>query len=251
MFVTELDPLAGNVVMQLDRSIAFMIVDRLLGGAGTGKSDRATNVTEIEILLLEEIGSGLIQELTSAWEQVAQLKATRCDVVLSPGQVQGVLPTEVSLVIRHDMRLFNQRGKLSICLPASTLEPLMPRLNARLLFANPRNNTGIDLRDDLAEQIENAKLNLRVEIGKASVSMGDLVALEAGDIIRLDTGAHEPMTVLIEDRPCFLATPGQKSGHMAVRIADYVDQHALHLITSLGTDVQYDTDEGADGYGEE
>jgi flagellar motor switch protein FliM len=238
LFVTELDPLVGNVIMQMDRTLAFMIVDRLLGGSGTAKSDRGSNVTEIEILLLEEIGRGLFNELTSAWEQVAQLSATRCDVILSPGQVQGVLPTEVSLVIRHDIRMFNQRGKISICLPASTLEPLMPRLNARLLFANPRNNAGLDLRDDLASQIENARLDVHVEIGSAHVRVSELTALEVGDIIRLDSGAHDPLLVKIQDRDCFLAQPGQKAGHMAVRIVDYVDQHALTMITGMNIDTE-------------
>lgn len=252
MFVTQLEPLAGNVVMQMDRNLTLMIVDRLLGGAGTAKSDRGTNVTEIEMLLMEEIGRGLFNELTSAWEQVAQLSSPRCEVVLQPSQVQGVLPTEVSLVIRHDIRLFNQRGKISICLPASTLEPLMPRLNARLLFANPRNNSGVDLREDLAGQIENARLNVRVEIGSAQVRVSDLIALEVGDIIRLDNGAHDPLLVMIEDRNCFLAQPGQKAGHLAVRIVDYADQRALAMLAEMGIEGGIEMELGDDAtYGQE
>lgn len=231
LFVSELEPLAGSVVMHLDRSLALMIIDRLLGGAGIARAERGGGMTEIEMLILEDLGRGFFNELTSAWEQVAQLTSTRCEVVLSSQQVQGVLPTEVALVIRHDIRMFNHRGKLSICLPASTLEPLMPRLNARLLFANPRTANGDETRLDLAAQLENAALNVRVEVGRATVRFRELMALERGDIIRLDSSVHEPLLVHVEDRERFYAQPGQRAGHLAVRIVDYVDDSDLQLLT--------------------
>jgi flagellar motor switch protein FliM len=227
LFSSELEPLRGNVLIQIDRPIALMIVDRLLGGPGVAKIERGGgNLTEIEMLLLEDLGKGLFQEFTNAWEQVANLQSTRCDVVLSSQQVQGALPSEVALVIRHDLRLFNAKGKITICLPASTIEPLMPRLNARLLFANPRSGSGSQTEDDLATQLALAALTMSVEIGRATVRVSDLFALEVGDIIRLDSAAYSPLAVRVEDRETFLAQPGQKNGQLAVRIVDYAEDLA-------------------------
>jgi flagellar motor switch protein FliM len=224
LFVSELDPLAGSVVIQMDRALALMIVDRLLGGPGIAKLDRGgTTLTEIEMLLLEDLGNGLYSEFIGAWEQVAQLRSERCEVVLSPQQVQGVLPTEVALVIRHDVRIAGYKGKLTICLPASTLEPLMPRLNARLLFANPRTAGGVETERDLAAQLENAPLTVRAEVGRATVKVADLFALEIGDTIRLDGSAHAPLVVRVEDEMRFLAQPGQRGGQLAVRIVAITD----------------------------
>lgn len=224
MFVSELDPLSGNVVLQLDRTLALMLVDRLLGGPGVARTDRGTaNITEIEMLLLEDLGKGLFAEFVNAWEQVTPLRATRCEVALSPQQVQGVLPTEVALVIRHDIRMASFKGKLSICLPASTIEPLMPRLNARLLFANPRTSGGNETQQNLALQLESAPLTVRAEIGRATVRVEDLFALEVGDVIRLDTTAHSPLLVRVEDRARYLAQPGQRAGQLAVRIIAATD----------------------------
>jgi flagellar motor switch protein FliM len=231
LFVTELEPLTGSVVIQLDRQIALTIVDRLLGGPGVARMDRGpAAITEIEMLLLEDLAKGLFGEFVNAWEQVANLRATRCEVALSPLQVQGVMPTEVALVIRHEVRMYNTKGKLTICLPASTLEPLMPRLNARLLFANPRSASGSQSELHLMHQLASAPLTVRVEIGKAQVRVDDLYALEVGDIIRLDTPTHTPMIVRVEDRACFLGQPGQRSGQLSVRIVDYVEDEAMEFV---------------------
>lgn len=227
MFVSELAPLSGSVVVQLDRQLAMMIIDRLLGGAGTPRQERGGGaLTEIELLLLEDLGKGLFRELVNAWEQVAQLQAERCEVALSAQQVQGALPTEVALVIRHEVRLFNAKGKLTICLPASTLEPLLPRLNARLLFANPRTTAGSVSEQHLLGQLNGAALTVRVELGKTHVRVDDLMALEVGDIVRLDTPAGSPFMLRVENRACFLAQPGQRNGQRAVRIVDYAEEDA-------------------------
>ncbi len=224
MFVSELDPLPGNVIFQMDRNLALVTVDRLLGGEGTGKHDRGNApVTEIEMLLLEDLGRGLIGEFIAAWDQVAPLQLSRCDVALSPPQIQGALPTGVAVILRHDVRMLEAKGKLTICLPASTLEPLMPRLNARLLFANLRPQTGDGSTQALIEQMENALLTLRVEVGRATLRIAELLTLEVGDVIRLDSAANSPFVVKAGDRDAFLAQPGQQAGHLAVRIVDFVD----------------------------
>ncbi len=225
LYVAELEPLVGRVVIQVDLALALSVIDRMLGGPGFSGQERATGaVTEIEMLLLQDIGAGIFAELTSAWEQVEKLTAVHPEVALSPMQVQGLLPSEVALVIYHDVRLFNEQGKISICLPASTLEPVMPRLNARLLFANPRTTSGDESERDIAAQLENVALTVRVELGRTTVRVADLLALEPGDIIRLDSSVDEPVPVFVEDRHCYLGNPGVLNGYQAVRIVDRADR---------------------------
>lgn len=218
--LAELEPLVGRVLLQLDFGTASRIIDRMLGGAGDERPSFASaSVTEIELSLLQDLGDGLFRELASAWDQVVKLQPSRCEVVLAAQQLQGILPSEIVLLVRHTVRLFDTQGELTVTLPASTLEPIMPRLNARVLFANPRRTATNDSIADLTAQLHDVPLRLRVEIGRATLTVAELLELDVGDVLLLDAPVSRPLPVFVEDEPCFLAFPGRRGRSFAVRVA--------------------------------
>jgi flagellar motor switch protein FliM len=220
LYLAELEPLVGRVIVQLDFGIASRIIDRMLGGAGEERpSFTSATVTEIELSLLQDVGNGIFSELVGAWDHVVKLQPSRCEVVLSAQQLQGMLPSEIVLLVRHDVRLFDGQGAITVVLPASTLEPIMPRLNARVLFANPRRTTGSESIADLAAQLQEVPLRVRVEIGRTVLTVAELLALDAGDVVWFDAPVTRPVLVYVEDEPCFLGFAGRRGRSLAVRIA--------------------------------
>ncbi|MBO9350898.1 MAG: FliM/FliN family flagellar motor switch protein [Thermomicrobium sp.] len=218
--IAELEPLVGRIVLEIDFATASRLVDRMLGGAGEERPPfTATTITEIELLLLRELGNGLFGELAAAWEQVIRLQPQPCEVVLSGQQIQGMMPSEIVLLVQHQVRLFESEGTFTVVLPASTLEPVLPRLNARVLFANPRRATSPQVIADLMAQLEEVSLQLRVELGRARLTVRELLALEPGDVLVLDQDVSFPLAVYVENEPCFYAFPGQRGRSLAIRIA--------------------------------
>lgn len=218
--LAEVEPLVGRIVLEIDFATASRLVDRMLGGAGEERPPfTATTITEIELLLLRELGNGLFAELVNAWEQVIRLHPQPCEVVLSGQQIQGMMPSEIVLLVQHTVRLFDSEGQFTVVLPASTLEPVLPRLNARVLFANPRRGTTPEVLAHLTAQLEEVPLALRVELGRAQLTVRELLALEVGDVLVLDQDVDFPLTVYVENEPCFYAFPGQRGRFLAVRIA--------------------------------
>ncbi|MCX7622814.1 MAG: FliM/FliN family flagellar motor switch protein [Thermomicrobium sp.] len=223
--LAEIEPLVGRVILEIDFATASRLVDRLLGGAGEERPPfTATTITEIELLLLRELGNGLFQELANAWEQVIRLHPQPCEVVLSGQQIQGLMPSEIVLVIRHELRLFESEGYFHVVLPSSTLEPVLPRLNARVLFANPRRGSSPQVIADLQAQLEEVPLHLRVELGRARLTVEELLRLEVGDVLVLDQDVSFPLLVFVENEPCFYAFPGQRGRSLAARIAGPVTE---------------------------
>jgi flagellar motor switch protein FliM len=218
--LAELEPLVGRIVLEIDFATASRLIDRMLGGAGEERPPfTATTITEIELLLLRELGNGLFGELAAAWEQVIRLQPQPCEVVLSGQQIQGMMPSEIVLFVQHQVRLFESEGTFTVVLPASTLEPVLPRLNARVLFANPRRATSPQVIADLMAQLEEVSLQLRVELGRARLTVRELLALEPGDVLVLDQDVSFPLAVYVENEPCFYAFPGQRGRSLAIRIA--------------------------------
>lgn len=218
--IAEFEPLVGRIILEIDFATASRLVDRMLGGAGEERPPfTATTITEIELLLLRELGNGLFGELAAAWEQVIRLHPQPCEVVLSGQQIQGMMPSEIVLLVQHQVRLFESEGTFTVVLPASTLEPVLPRLNARVLFANPRRATSPQVIADLMAQLEEVSLQLRVELGRARLTVQELLALEPGDVLVLDQDVSFPLAVYVENEPCFYAFPGQRGRSLAIRIA--------------------------------
>ena len=62
--------------------------------------------------------------------------------------------------------------------------------------------------------------NLCVKLGEADIQMRDILHLEQGDIIQLDTDATMPLNVLVEGVPKFKGIPGTLKGNRALRITE-------------------------------
>src|SRR6185503_7280077 len=66
------DPLEGNLILDINPSILYPIIDRLLGGGrDTGPISRRP-LTEIELRLVSRITGLFLKELQHAWEGVLQ-----------------------------------------------------------------------------------------------------------------------------------------------------------------------------------
>jgi flagellar motor switch protein FliM len=62
--------------------------------------------------------------------------------------------------------------------------------------------------------------NLNVKLGQADITVRDLMELEAGDIIQLNSDATLPLDVLVEGLPKFKGIPGLSKGNRAIKITD-------------------------------
>jgi len=70
----------------------------------------------------------------------------------------------------------------------------------------------------IREQLGQVRVQVRVPLGGAALSVKDLLGLEAGDIVCLDTRATSELPVLVADRLKFMCKPGMVDGHMGIQI---------------------------------
>src|SRR5438132_11392401 len=67
------DPLEGNLILDINPSILYPIIDRLLGGGRESGSLARRPLTEIELRLVSKITSLFLDALHRAWENVLVL----------------------------------------------------------------------------------------------------------------------------------------------------------------------------------
>jgi flagellar motor switch protein FliM len=68
------------------------------------------------------------------------------------------------------------------------------------------------------ERLKESELNIRIDVGKTSISSRDFLKIKKGDVIVLDKRIEDPLVVDIENLPKFIAYPGKINNNIAVKI---------------------------------
>ncbi len=222
IFAVPADPLPGHYVFELSLTIAMHILDRLQGGTGMRPRIPASGeVTDIERALLSGIGRWITGDIIQAWREIVTLNAHDGELHMEPHQVRQVLGSEVSLAIVYEIRIFEQIGQLSIAFPGSSLEPVMSRLSASMLFSatspNLKSRNGSEW-GGIAEPMGRVSLPVSVNLGRATLTMADVADLREGDVIVTDQDVHAALEMAVSGETLFEVRPGRIGGRMAAQV---------------------------------
>ncbi|EKI7512390.1 flagellar motor switch protein FliM, partial [Campylobacter lari] len=128
--VFSIKPLDGNCVLEINPSIAFPMIDRLLGGQGES-FDTLRELTEIELNLLDSILRIIMQRLKESWMNVTEIYPSVEAKESSPNVVQIVSQNEIVIMVVMEIIIGNSSGMVNICYPVVHLESILSRLANR------------------------------------------------------------------------------------------------------------------------
>ena len=211
--------LDGNIILDLNPSIIFPIVDRLLGGGrenSTGFPSRP--LTEIELRLVSRITDLALIGLENAWKNLCQLGLSVTQVESNPQLVQIVPPNEATVLISFEITMGEVRGIMNLCIPFNTIEPLAGKLSSDTWAAYTKRVTDPRQKLNLETGVTRSCVEMVVQLAETTLSASSLHNLSVGDVVMTDKEKSQGLRVVIEGRPMFLAQPGLYKGHKAVQI---------------------------------
>ncbi|MBI3864350.1 MAG: flagellar motor switch protein FliM [Planctomycetia bacterium] len=218
------EPLDGHIILDLNPSIIFPILDRLLGGgrAPSQSSPPRRPLTEIELRLVARITDLAIKALGNAWANVCELKLRVTQVESNPQLVQIVPPNEVIVLVSFEVSLGETRGIMNLCIPFNTIEPLAGKLSANTWSSYSQKQPDRRQVLNLETGVANAGVEMVVYLAGTRLTAGELIGLAVGDTIVTENDCHKPLEVCVEGRPKFYGFAGLVKGHKAVRIGQPV-----------------------------
>jgi flagellar motor switch protein FliM len=221
--LVELQPLSGRIVVEMGMNLGLSMLDRMMGGSGQ-VSTRRGELTDIEMALLRSLGSTISAGLKDGWTAVADLQPVLVETVLNADLVQAALPGDIAALLLFEIHTMGFSGTISICIPHPVIEPLMDRLNTQAWFSSgSRKADSEDDRLRLADGLRGARLPIKVELGSTTITVGELLDVREGDVIRLDRSADGELPILAGKRARFLGRPGTLGGNRAVQITGVPD----------------------------
>ena len=212
------DPLPGTFVFETDLNTAYMMLDLLAGGVGLAEQpDR--EMSDLEEVLMRSVTGMLLNAFADCWAYIAKLDVKLQRIEYSLRFVQIAPATEPVLLLLFDLRILNRQTTISMCIPFNVLEPLAPELNMQLLFAAPQ-------RDGLRSQegsethlgLQKVQVPVVAMLGSTVLPLAKVNDLQLGDVIRLDGPASDPILVSVDQKPKFVARPGQGQHAIGVQI---------------------------------
>lgn len=216
------DPLEGNLILDINPSILYPIIDRLLGGGREGGALARRPLTEIELRLVSRITTLFLAELRHAWENVLDLKLEVVRVESNPQLAQIVPPNEVVVLVSFELALGDVRGMMNLCIPYNAIERISGKLSANSWVTYGRKTTTPEMMESISQSLRGSLVSLNVRLATTRITTGELLGLRVGDIITTNKDVHSPLLVSVEGVPKFRASPGAFKSRKAIRIVDVI-----------------------------
>lgn len=190
-YAINLAPLGTLGALEVDPSIAFAMVDRMLGGSGT-TPPLPRGLSEIELNVLDAVATLLLDHATETWRPVADAQFRIHARETRPQMLQVMGSNEVVVVMSFDIRVAQARGAFKICIPAHVIETVEEKMVQP--WSRTRRDPTPAEREQLLANLKRVPLPVTAMLG-TRLAARELLALESGDVIALSRPASQPVDI--------------------------------------------------------
>jgi flagellar motor switch protein FliM len=214
--IFKMDPLRGNAIMVVDSRLVFALVESFFGGAGSQPKVEGRDFTHIEQAIVDRVVKLCLANMEDSWRPVHEVHVEHVRSEVNPQFAAIVPPSDVVIVITFEVELENAIGSLICCLPYATLEPIRSKLHAS--FQSERLEVDHVWMNRFKERLMETPVELVVRLGRTKITGRQLLQLEVGDILLLDTDEDDLLQCEIEGVKKFQGLPGRVKGNKAFQV---------------------------------
>ena len=212
------DPLEGNMILDINPSILYPMIDRLLGGGREGTMIARRALTDIELRLVSRITNVFLKELKHAWENVMELDFSVVQVESNPMLIQIVPPNEVVVLLCFEVALIEVRGIINLCIPYNSFERIAGKLTTTSWTTYSRKQATPRSIEQISKTIRDVKVECKVKLADGKIKLHELLGLRVGDVICTQKNVETPLLVSVEGIPKYWGKPGIYQGYTAIQI---------------------------------
>ncbi|MEZ5400380.1 MAG: flagellar motor switch protein FliM [Bryobacteraceae bacterium] len=214
-------PYDGSAVMELNPTLVFPIVEILLGGTGRGSTVQLDReVTEIEQSIIEGVYRIILRDMQEAWEPITHFDFEVQATETEPQMLQLLAPNEAVVAISMEIRIGDAAGMMNIGIPSIIIKMLRQKFDQQWSLRKTESSAAEQCR--IGRLIGGAQVYLDVRLEGPTVTTQDLLALEPGDLLKLDYPVEKQLHLEINGTRKYL-------GH----IVDNGRKRCFHLETLI------------------
>ena len=218
--IFSMEPLIGSSLMAFEPNLVFSLIDCMFGGDGK-PLEKIREFTMIERRMLQRMSLAVLKDLETAWDVAYRLRLSLRKIETKPEFVYLVNPSDQLIIVVFEISTESFTGNIHLCLPYLMLEPIKDQLSSTYLREKDRASS---FGEEIRKLLGRTEVNIVAELGKTVYSVQDILNFEVDDVLRLNTGPQNNVTMNIERVPKYLGMPGVVKGSKAVQITEVIDQ---------------------------
>ncbi|MBF0314025.1 MAG: flagellar motor switch protein FliM [Oligoflexia bacterium] len=217
MCIIRFNELRGPALFVFESKLAYAIIDSFFGGVDRPYTKiEGKEFTQIELSFMRKVMDMAINDLEEAWSPVHKIDAQYIRTEINPQFVGVVPPSDVIIATTFEVEFESASGTIMVVIPYSTIEPIKQKLSSSFQTDN-------EISDTIWTKAMNVHVrevfsNVSVKLGEATITVGDLVNLEVGDIIPLNREASGEIDFEVEGMKKLKCIMGIYKGSRAVQI---------------------------------
>jgi flagellar motor switch protein FliM len=182
-------------LMVVDSRLVFALVENFFGGQGSQPKIEGRDFTRIEQTVVDRVIKIALDNMEDSWRPVHDVSLELVRSEINPQFAAIVPPSDVVVVITFEVELDTSIGTMIICLPYATLEPIRSKLHAS--FQTERLEIDHAWVARLKERLMETSVELKIHFGNAQITGNQLLRLQVGDVIVLDTDVEDLLTCTV------------------------------------------------------
>ncbi len=205
-------------ILEINADLALNIVDRLLGGNGSGNK-QSKGITPIEQKVLGSVVDKVMLDLNKAWQVVGNFEfgIERFEPDIDFAQI--TTQSESVLLISFEIIIGEQSYMINICFATYAFDVILNKLSSQKLSSvRPIKYEGTTSEEILTNHLYETFIPVTVEFGKAKISVHELMELEKGDIIELETKVNDEHIIKVGNKILFFGRSGNLNRHKAIKV---------------------------------
>ena len=213
--LVQVKPLRGMALMVFEPALVFQVVDSLFGGHGKFHTRvEGRDFTPTEMRIIQRLLQVVFDEYQKSWKPIFALDFEYVRSEMNTQFANIATPTEVVVASSFSIDLGAGGGDFHLCMPYAMLEPIREVIYSSIQAdRSDADDRWVALMSD---QVYGAKVELVANLAHAEVSIGQLMALQTGDVISLDL----PDVVVgeVDSVPVLEGKYGVRNGQYALKV---------------------------------
>ncbi len=211
----------GSAVLLLEAGLAERLIGSALGdrqaqSAAVLPDEGRRDLTTVDRLVLGSLLSHFTGAMADAWAQVLPLAPKVRSFETDPRMVAIASPNDVVILCTFEIS-GAITGDVQLGIPFAVVEPVKKRLAS----PSPQEGGGsARFSRELVRALLETEVGVRVVLGHRAISLQELLRLEVGDVLTLDTSADALLPVTVEGRPKLWVRPHATPGGVVAVVVD-------------------------------
>ena len=194
----SMKPYDSTAVIELNPALVFPLLEMLLGGTGKAAAKLDREITEIEQSILEGVFRIILNDLKTAWHNVAAINFRIDSHETEPQLLRILAPNEAIVAISMEVRVGDNSGMMNIGIPSIVIKMLRQRFDQQWSMRKAEATDADYAR--VLDLVRASTLHLDARLHGPTLLLDDMLKLNEGDVLAFDYPCDRPLDLMVNGK---------------------------------------------------